>query len=286
MFGVGPGQLASDAAMLGIQVDEQRRMMEESFDVIMALFRGEVVTAKTDWFTHRRGPPADAPVLELRHRRRRVDLAVGPEARRPPRRRPALGRRDQPGRLREPRRPLEGDGGAGRRGRPHRRPLEVADDGPDAHRRDRGAGARRLPLRARAGHGLPRPRRPDPADRGDELRGPGQGDERDRLRRRRHAGHGDRPDPAAHRPVRRLRRLPRVRRRPRRLAGDAALLRADRPVRDAALPGPARAAAGVLRLDRRHRPHVRQADARRDRQVPPGVRRRARRSRACRCSSS
>ena len=51
MFGVGPGQLASDAAMLGIQVDEQRRMMEESFDVIMALFRGEVVTAKSDWFT-------------------------------------------------------------------------------------------------------------------------------------------------------------------------------------------------------------------------------------------
>src|SRR3954453_318934 len=27
MFGVGPGQLASDAAMLGIDVDEQRRMM-------------------------------------------------------------------------------------------------------------------------------------------------------------------------------------------------------------------------------------------------------------------
>lgn len=51
MFGVGPGQLASDAAMLGIEVDDQRRMMEESFEVIMALFRGEVVTAQTDWFT-------------------------------------------------------------------------------------------------------------------------------------------------------------------------------------------------------------------------------------------
>ncbi|MFV0309087.1 MAG: LLM class flavin-dependent oxidoreductase [Desertimonas sp.] len=50
MFGVGPGQLASDASMLGIVVDEQRRMMEEAFDVIMALFRGEVVTAETDWF--------------------------------------------------------------------------------------------------------------------------------------------------------------------------------------------------------------------------------------------
>jgi limonene 1,2-monooxygenase len=55
MFGVGPGQLASDAYMLGIDPDEQRRMMEEAFDVIMALFRGEVVTAKTDWFTINEG---------------------------------------------------------------------------------------------------------------------------------------------------------------------------------------------------------------------------------------
>ncbi|WP_205528359.1 LLM class flavin-dependent oxidoreductase [Desertimonas flava] len=50
MFGAGPGQLASDAAMLGIVVDEQRRMMEEAFEVIMALFRGETVSAETDWF--------------------------------------------------------------------------------------------------------------------------------------------------------------------------------------------------------------------------------------------
>src|SRR6478752_627266 len=55
MFGVGPGQLASDAYMLGIDPDNQRRMMEESFDVIMALFRGEVVTAETDWFTINQG---------------------------------------------------------------------------------------------------------------------------------------------------------------------------------------------------------------------------------------
>ncbi|MFV0258917.1 MAG: LLM class flavin-dependent oxidoreductase [Acidimicrobiales bacterium] len=51
MFGVGPGQLTSDAAMLGIEVDQQRRMMEESFEVIMALFRGEIVNETTDWFT-------------------------------------------------------------------------------------------------------------------------------------------------------------------------------------------------------------------------------------------
>ena len=51
MFGVGPGQLASDASMLGINPDHQRRMMEESFEVIMALFRGEIVTKRTDWFS-------------------------------------------------------------------------------------------------------------------------------------------------------------------------------------------------------------------------------------------
>jgi limonene 1,2-monooxygenase len=51
MFGVGPGQLTSDASMLGIDPNDQRRMMEESFEVIMALFRGEIVSAKTDWFT-------------------------------------------------------------------------------------------------------------------------------------------------------------------------------------------------------------------------------------------
>ena len=113
MFGVGPGQLASDAAMLGINVDDQRRMMEESFDVIMALFRGEIGHGQDRLVHDRRGPAAAAAVLELRHRRRRLDLAIGPQARRPPRRRAAVGGGDQPGRLREPGRPLEGHGGAG-----------------------------------------------------------------------------------------------------------------------------------------------------------------------------
>ena len=55
MFGVGPGQLTSDASMLGIDTGEQRRMMEESFDVVMRLFRGEIVSVETDWFTIREG---------------------------------------------------------------------------------------------------------------------------------------------------------------------------------------------------------------------------------------
>jgi limonene 1,2-monooxygenase len=51
MFGVGPGQLTSDAHMLGIEPGEQRRMMAESLEVITALLRGETVTRETDWFT-------------------------------------------------------------------------------------------------------------------------------------------------------------------------------------------------------------------------------------------
>lgn len=51
MFGAGPGQLTSDAAMLGIDPLEQRPRMEQAFDVIMRLFAGETVTERTDWFT-------------------------------------------------------------------------------------------------------------------------------------------------------------------------------------------------------------------------------------------
>ncbi|HJQ01819.1 MAG TPA: LLM class flavin-dependent oxidoreductase [Jatrophihabitans sp.] len=51
MFGVGPGQLVSDAKMLGIDTTAQRRMMRESLDAIIALLKGETVSTKTDWFT-------------------------------------------------------------------------------------------------------------------------------------------------------------------------------------------------------------------------------------------
>ena len=50
ILGMGPGALTSDAYMLGIDPLDQRRMMNESLDVIMRLFRGEVVTCETDWF--------------------------------------------------------------------------------------------------------------------------------------------------------------------------------------------------------------------------------------------
>ena len=51
MLGVGPGQLASDAVMMGIDTSEQRHMMEESLEAIMALLDGsEPVTRDTGWF--------------------------------------------------------------------------------------------------------------------------------------------------------------------------------------------------------------------------------------------
>jgi limonene 1,2-monooxygenase len=50
MLGCGPGQLTSDAHMLGIPADSQRPRMDEALDVLVRLLRGETVTARTDWF--------------------------------------------------------------------------------------------------------------------------------------------------------------------------------------------------------------------------------------------
>ena len=49
MFGAGPGLLSSDAWMLDIDPRVQRDRMEQALRVILRLFRGEVVTEKTDW---------------------------------------------------------------------------------------------------------------------------------------------------------------------------------------------------------------------------------------------
>jgi limonene 1,2-monooxygenase len=51
MLGCGPGQLTSDAHMLGIPADEQRPRMEQCLDAIMRLLRGETVSMTTDGFT-------------------------------------------------------------------------------------------------------------------------------------------------------------------------------------------------------------------------------------------
>jgi limonene 1,2-monooxygenase len=50
MFGVGPGSLVYDAIKMGLKAEDQRRKLDESLDVVMALMQGGVVTKKTDWF--------------------------------------------------------------------------------------------------------------------------------------------------------------------------------------------------------------------------------------------
>ena len=51
MLGVGPGALQSDAYMMGIPPETQRRRMDESLGAIMKLLEGnEPVSLKTDWF--------------------------------------------------------------------------------------------------------------------------------------------------------------------------------------------------------------------------------------------
>ncbi|MBN8896768.1 MAG: LLM class flavin-dependent oxidoreductase, partial [Rhodospirillales bacterium] len=51
MFGVGPGSLVHDAKKIGIAPADQRRMMNESLDVIVELMKGETISRKSDWFT-------------------------------------------------------------------------------------------------------------------------------------------------------------------------------------------------------------------------------------------
>jgi limonene 1,2-monooxygenase len=51
MLGCGPGQLTSDALMMGIPPDTQRPRMDEALEAIVRLLAGEVVSMRTDWFT-------------------------------------------------------------------------------------------------------------------------------------------------------------------------------------------------------------------------------------------
>lgn len=50
IFGMGPGLLPWDAAMIGIDPASTRERFIEAADVIVRLLRGERVTRKTDWF--------------------------------------------------------------------------------------------------------------------------------------------------------------------------------------------------------------------------------------------
>ncbi len=69
MLGVGPGSLVHDAKKIGINPADQRRMMNESLDVIIELLRGDTVTRKTDWFdlfdARLQLPPYTRPRMEM-----------------------------------------------------------------------------------------------------------------------------------------------------------------------------------------------------------------------------
>lgn len=51
IFGMGPGLLPTDAAMMGIDIKSLRDKLAEAVEVMIALLRGEEVTAKSSWFT-------------------------------------------------------------------------------------------------------------------------------------------------------------------------------------------------------------------------------------------
>jgi limonene 1,2-monooxygenase len=69
MLGTGPGQLPSDASMMGIRSSDQRRMMVESLECIVRLLEGEVVSRETDWFKLREARtqlrPYQVPRMEV-----------------------------------------------------------------------------------------------------------------------------------------------------------------------------------------------------------------------------
>ena len=69
MFGFGPGLLASDAIMLGIDPAVQRDRLADGLDVVIRLLAGEWVTKKTEWYNlvdaHVHIPPYTQPRPEL-----------------------------------------------------------------------------------------------------------------------------------------------------------------------------------------------------------------------------
>ena len=151
MFGCGPGQLTTDAAMLGIDPQLQRPRMEQSFDVIMRLFRGETVTEKTDWFT------CDEAVLQMLPYSN-FDIAVASSV--SPSGSKLAGRygtgllsiaATEPDGLPGARLQLQRLAAGGRAERPRRAAGAVAAHGADAHRRHRRAGQGELPLRPACG---------------------------------------------------------------------------------------------------------------------------------------
>lgn len=70
MFGAGPGQLPTDAAMFGLEATQLRPRLEEALDIILRLLAGETVSHKADWLTLQ-----DA-VLQLQPYHGELDVSV------------------------------------------------------------------------------------------------------------------------------------------------------------------------------------------------------------------
>src|SRR5512134_3981181 len=72
ILGVGPGALASDALMFGINPERQREMMDEALGVIVRLLESTTpLTVKSDWFE------LNEAVLQLRpYQRPSIPIAV------------------------------------------------------------------------------------------------------------------------------------------------------------------------------------------------------------------
>jgi limonene 1,2-monooxygenase len=71
MFGAGPGLLASDALMMGIEPESTRDRMAEALDAIIRLLKGEVVNETSQWYTLR-----DARVHLLPYTRPHPEICV------------------------------------------------------------------------------------------------------------------------------------------------------------------------------------------------------------------
>ena len=243
MLGCGPGQLTSDAHMLGIPADEQRPRMDEALDAIMALLRGEIVTMQTDWFTLQDArlqlQPYSEPNLEVA-----VAASISPTGahrRRQARHRPAVDRGDDEAGLRRDRHALEDVERGRRAARPHRRPrASGASSGRCTSPRRRNRRARTSSTAScRSRTTSPTCCRPvrcaatppqEIIDNVDEDGFAVIGTPDDAIAQ----------DPGARRRVGRLRHVPAVRPRLGDARRDEAQLRAVRAVRDAALHGPAR----------------------------------------------
>jgi limonene 1,2-monooxygenase len=65
MFGAGPGQLPTDAVMMGMEATNLRPRMEEALEVILDLLAGETVTRYAEWFTCQEATMQLAPYGEL-----------------------------------------------------------------------------------------------------------------------------------------------------------------------------------------------------------------------------